>query len=748
MTQIIVTLGPATRTEEDLRFLKSQGVDFVRINMSHSNLKDLRYFIKQAKKVGLPFIIDTEGSQLRTGDLEKKIISFRENSEVKIYRSPVIGTTKKISLHPPEGVAQIERGDLLHVDFDSLILRVRETSTLAHKGYILATVVAPGTLGRNKAVIVDQGFPRPFLLPTLSPKDRKSIRLGLAENISHIAASFIRSGQAVEDIRQATQSKMKIISKIECLDALEHLDEIIEKSDMLLIDRGDLSKEIPLEKIPFAQKIILQAAQRQNKPVFIATNLLESMVERNRPTRAEARDVITSVLEGATGVTLSAETAIGRYPLQSVSTMRKLLNQADLITNTTPHQTADKKTVRFLNQKNYLLDNHIGSSIILPHGGKLVDRTSRSPQDDAHLSRLKCLPLNEEQRMDVEQIGLGTYSPLEGFLGSGDLESVLEKMCLSTGITWPLPIVLDVGTEIASTMETGEDIALTDRDGAVMAVLHLTEKYSVDKDEFVYKLYGTTSDNHPGVRWARSLEPVFLAGPIDLLRRRQSDTKHYEITPHQTRKLFRERGWSTIIGFHSRNVIHRGHEFIQLEALKLVSGDGLFIHPIIGKKKTGDWATKYIIESYETMLKKFYPPGKTVFSVFSTFSRYAGPREAIFTALCRKNFGCSHFIVGRDHTGVSDFYHPRASQDIFAKFEDLGIKPIFFDQVFYSKKGRRYIHLKDALKHSLNDRFSLSGSAARKIFEKGKCPPSWFMRPEISQTVKKGLRRGDAVFFK
>ncbi|MDZ4221407.1 MAG: adenylyl-sulfate kinase, partial [Patescibacteria group bacterium] len=251
---------------------------------------------------------------------------------------------------------------------------------------------------------------------------------------------------------------------------------------------------------------------------------------------------------------------------------------------------------------------------------------------------------------------------------------------------------------------------------------------------------------HPGVRWINSLNPVLLGGKISLIRRRESEHKEYELTPRQVRRMFEERGWSRVVGFHTRNVIHKSHEFIQLEAMRRANADGLFVHPVIGKKKPGDFHAKYIIGAYEQMVKHFYPRDKVVFATYATFSRYAGPREAIFTALCRKNFGCSHFVVGRDHTGVGDFYHPKASHEIFDRFSDLGIEPIRFDKVFYSNKLHAHVHEADDTAHSEEEKMHISGTQARKMFEQGERPPEWFMRLEISEMIISSVARGEEVF--
>ena len=275
--------------------------------------------------------------------------------------------------------------------------------------------------------------------------------------------------------------------------------------------------------------------------------------------------------------------------------------------------------------------------------------------------------------------------------------------------------------------------------------MHVEDKYVFDKDEVASKLYGTNDLKHPGAAMMKRMKPILVGGKIDLIKRRQADFKEYELTPAQVRALFEEKGWSKVVGFHTRNVIHRSHEFIQMQALNNEFCDGLFIHPVIGKKKPGDFQAKYIIAGYEKMIKDFYPKNKVVFSVFSTFSRYAGPREALFTALCRKNFGCSHFIVGRDHTGVGDFYPPTVSHEIFDKF-DIGIKPVRFAKVFYSKKLNCHIHEKENAGHDEADKLHISGTEARKMFERGEVPPDWFMRLEISAIIVSAINNGEKVF--
>lgn len=745
--EIIVTLGPSTDKEEDLRKIKDKGVDFVRINMSHSSIDDLKYFISLSKKVGIPFIIDTEGSQIRTGDLSSDTISLEENDEIKIHKKQIMGNEREICLKPSHIVDQLEKGDLIYVDFDSLIFRVSDTSTIS-KGYIMAKAISAGVLGRNKAVVIDPGSEKKFELPPLSEKDYKSIEVGLKEGIKYIAASFIRSGEFVDEVRKATKNSMKIISKIECIEALENLDDIIKKSDFLLIDRGDLSKEIPIEKIPFTQKIILKRAQQGNTGVFVATNLLETMVEKKKPTRAEIQDVVNTLLDGAHGLTLAAETAIGKYPMECINMLNKLINHTSASIDLSKFNLSDNKLIKDLEKSNYLLNMDTNSSLPTPHGGKLVNRFLKDLPDKPYLDSLQKIKLSVESQMDVEQISIGTFSPIEGFMCEKDFKCVLDNMRLSNGVIWTIPIILDVSEEKANKISIGENVALVNDDNEVIAILHVDEKYKFDKEEMVKKLYGTDSEEHPGVRWVKSMNPILVGGKIDLIKRRKSEYKEYELTPKQVRRLFEEKGLTKVVGFHTRNVIHRSHEFIQLDAMEKENCDGLFVHPVIGKKKTGDFNAKYIIESYEQMMKHFYPKNKVVFATFSTFSRYAGPREAIFTALCRKNFGCSHFVVGRDHTGVGDFYHPKAAHEIFDKFPDLGIKAVRFDKVFFSKKLDKHVHEKDDPNHEESHKLHISGTDARKMLEKGEIPPGWFMRPEIAKKIVKAIKDGEEVFVK
>jgi pyruvate kinase len=745
-TRVIATLGPATLDETHLRRFKAKGVDFVRVNMSHSSTDELERAIALAAAAGIPFIVDTEGSQVRTGKLEQSAIHYPENAEVRLTSEPVVGSERLLHLRPGTVLEQLEPGDLIHIDFDTLVLRVTNVAT-ARLGYVMARVVTDGLIGDNKAVVIVPVLARKLDIPPLSKKDYRSLEIGLRAGVGHVAVSFVRSAETVHHARRQTDGKMKIIAKIECVDALERLDEIIDAADYLLIDRGDLSKEIPIERIPFTQKAIIVQARRRDVGVFVATNLLETMVEKRKPTRAEVHDVINTIADGAYGLVLAAETAIGKHPLACVNMLERLIRQAEMTLRLVseqrhPASQLDPSVGSPPAAQMELRDPALSAALVPPHGGHLVNGVAMRPHQD--LESLPKVALDPNARMDLDQIAMGTYSPVDGFMNEEDLSSVLERMRLADGTVWPIPVVLATSQQVADQLRLGEDAALVDDFDQVVGVMKVEDKYNFDREVLCQKVYGTADSRHPGVRAAQRMGPVLLGGPIELISRRQSAVSQYDLSPRQVRRMFEDRGWSTVLGFHTRNVIHRAHEFIQMRALEEQNCDGLFVHPVVGRRKPGDYHPRFVVRSYERMIAKFYPSRRVVMATFSTFSRYAGPREALFTAICRKNFGCSHFIVGRDHTGVEDFYPRGASQEIFDQFPDLGITPVRFDEVYFSRRSKQYVVAGPGA--AVVDRLSISGTEARTMFLQGRTPPGWFMRPEISQLIVNAIENGEEVF--
>ncbi|MCB1214187.1 MAG: sulfate adenylyltransferase, partial [Deltaproteobacteria bacterium] len=294
------------------------------------------------------------------------------------------------------------------------------------------------------------------------------------------------------------------------------------------------------------------------------------------------------------------------------------------------------------------------SQTISPHGGTLINRMVSAEEKSALEAQLADLPkviLNERQLSDLDMIACGAMSPLEGFMGKADYESVVSKMRLASGLPWSLPITLAVSRDLAEKLKIGTKLALADESNQVLAVLDLTEKFNYDKKQEAKEVYGTEEEAHPGVAALYAQGEVLLAGPVRVIKRLSYDSfNERRQDPEELRKIFEERGWKTVVGFQTRNPIHRAHEYLQKCALEMV--DGLLIHPLMGATKSDDIPGDVRMQCYETLLEKYFPADRTHLSVFPAAMRYAGPREAIFHALVRKNYGCTHFIVGRDHAGV------------------------------------------------------------------------------------------------
>ena len=320
-----------------------------------------------------------------------------------------------------------------------------------------------------------------------------------------------------------------------------------------------------------------------------------------------------------------------------------------------------------------------------PHGGTLVRRVLSGDAQAQALQEAASLPavtVSADVVSDVINITTGAYSPLEGFLDSRNLGSVLDSDHLSDGTPWTIPIVLDVEPEQAKSLP--DRVALAAPNGRPIALMHVTDRYGYDKERYAQHVFGTTDSEHPGVAGLLERHDTLLGGAIDLIAEPEAAFPSYTLSPIETRVLFEAKGWRTVVGFQTRNVPHLGHEYVQKSALSFV--DGLFINPVIGRKKSGDFTDDAILTTYEALLENYYRPERAVMAVLRTEMRYAGPKEAIFHAIVRKNFGCTHFIVGRDHAGVGSYYTPYAAQEIFDDFPDLGITPMFFTSFFMCHK--------------------------------------------------------------
>ncbi|RLG81808.1 MAG: sulfate adenylyltransferase [Thermoprotei archaeon] len=369
-----------------------------------------------------------------------------------------------------------------------------------------------------------------------------------------------------------------------------------------------------------------------------------------------------------------------------------------------------------------------------PHGGKLVNRVVTGEKRDRlvlEAEELPVLSISYERAVDVVDIAHGVFSPLEGFMVQSDYLSVLHDMRLSNDLPWTIPVVLDVDPDEISGIKEGDYVALKHGE-TIVAVVRIDEIYGWDKREYAEHIYKTLDLRHPGVAKTMKRKELLVGGLVDLLNEIEYPVKHRVLWPIETRVLFREKKWERIVAFQTRNVPHLGHEYVQKAALTFA--DGLLIHPLIGWKKPGDYRDEVIFMAYEALIKHYYPRDTVVLAGLLMNMHYAGPREAVHHAIVRKNFGCTHIIIGRDHAGVGNYYAPYEAWTIFNEFPDLGITPLFIREAFYCKKCGGMVNEK-VCPHGEEHRIRISGTAIRDMLRRGKTPPEYVMRPEVARAV-------------
>lgn len=371
----------------------------------------------------------------------------------------------------------------------------------------------------------------------------------------------------------------------------------------------------------------------------------------------------------------------------------------------------------------------MAGSLILPHGGKLINKYIEKNYDD-----LKSFEVSSDIRNDAENIATGVFSPLEGFMIQEDFLNVLKEGRLSNSIPWTIPIVLDAEKEIAKQMKELKDVVLCSG-GEKFGIMHVENIYGYNKENVANAVYGTADVNHPGVNRLSKMKEFLVGGGVEIFHLKENDEiQKFRMHPSETRSEIVRRGWKTVVGFQTRNVPHVAHEMLQKAALNLY--DGLFVNPLIGKKKIGDFTDSLIINAYESLIMNYFPKNSVLFSTTHTVMRYAGPREAIHHAIMRKNFGCTHFIVGRDHAGIGNYYPPFAAQEIFNEYPDLDIIPVIFPSFYFCKKCISYANEKTC-PHGVESKEELSGTMIRKMVNSGKIPEKHLMRPEISELILK-----------
>jgi sulfate adenylyltransferase len=382
--------------------------------------------------------------------------------------------------------------------------------------------------------------------------------------------------------------------------------------------------------------------------------------------------------------------------------------------------------------------------LIAPHGGKLVNRLAEGEVHDALRGRIDGLPsvrLKGTELSDLELLGIGGFSPLDGYMCERDYRSVLKERRLADGVVWTIPITISATPDEARHIGAGKEVALVDASGKRLGIIEVEEIYRRNKEEEAKAVFGTADAHHPGVARLYETAEITLGGRVTLLERpRHDDFKRYRLEPAQSRELFRSKGWETVVGFQTRNPVHRAHEYIQKCALEIC--DGLLLHPLVGETKKDDIPAEVRMHCYEVLLEGYYPKERIALVVLPAAMRYAGPMEAIFHSIMRKNYGCTHFIVGRDHAGVGDYYGPYDAQHIFQEFteEELGIRPLFFDNAFYCKCCQSMASVKTC-PHDESEHVYLSGTKVRELLKEGKDLPSEFSRPEVVAILREYYER-------
>jgi pyruvate kinase len=728
---IITTIGPSSLDKNKVKKMDQSGADIFRINLSHTEIDNYENVItKLSKWTNKTIALDSEGAQLRTRNIKGGTTVLKANEKIYLVNDKNYkGEKSQIPINIDCINKYLFAGDLLNIDFDSALIQISES----HNDYAVARVISKGIIGSNKGINVDNNLS----LPPFTNKDLKAFEIAHRLKQNMIFISFCSSSEQIRYLREIFTYNINIIAKIESEQGLNNLDTICSEADAILIDRGDLSRDVPLEKIPYAQELIIDISKKHTTPIYVATNLMENMISNSKPTRAEVHDIVKSLESGADGLVLAAETAIGLYPVECVRVLSRIINQYFNYSNF--RETQDTQS-----QKINELTTFLSDSIIKPHGDYLIQQ--KIEELDSNIkNESQILDVDKEVYLDVTQICEGTFSPVDSFMNKSELRYVLEKNKYKNDILWTLPILLQVDAKTAKTITNNETVVLRhNKNNLLFATLKINSIEKISNMELLAKKwFGTDDLKHPGVSQFYNKGNYIISGKPLLIKNSCPGEKHnYSLTPKQSRRIFYENDWLNIVGFHTRNAPHMGHEYIQLKAIERANADAIFIAPVIGKKKQGDFKHEVIIECYERLIHNaVYGETRVILGGLDTYSRFSGPREAVFTAICHKNFGCNHFIVGRDHTGVGEYYTANASKEMINSV-DLGMNLIMFDEIRFDEKEKIYFENT----HSSNIKFSskLSGTVVRNNIINSESLPKHLLKPYIADLLANGKK--DDIF--
>jgi pyruvate kinase len=633
--EILCTLGPASMNTKVIRRLEELGIGLFRINLSHVALEDVGSMIEFIQsRTSVPVCLDTEGAQVRTVKLTQGSIDVSQNQIISVSSQKINTNEFDLNLYPDNAIEFISQGDLISIDFNSALVQVIAKSPEA----LQVRVLNGGKIGSNKAVTVM----REINLPVLTAKDEAAIKIGMKMGVKHVALSFANRGDDVDYIRQLCTPETFIISKVECRNALMHLSDICSKSDAVLIDRGDLSREESIERIPKLQKMIIKEAKSKDKKVYVATNLLESMIVSPQPTRAEVNDVINTLNDGADGLVLAAETAIGIDPISCVHMIVKLIAEFEEgVDLATPYYPRDAESL-----------------LIDPVGGKLVHRQVNAELD---YSDFKSLSVNDEVLFDCEQIALGAYSPLTGFMNQTQVSDCLESGLKNAAHYWPKPIQLVIDPGLATSININQKIVLRDQRNVAVAQMLVLNKEASNLGQQPSK--------------------IILSGSIELIQSKHTEFRQFQLHPKQSRYLFTHKNWTHVIGVIAET-IDQDYQQMQVVALKHNLADGIFvgINPISCPHEP--FAQNTVFKHYqESLLKDIYPSDSVIIGATPIAADLSTREGILHTALVLQNLGCSHFLLPQSANSLKVELVQSTARNKY-----IGIKLLFSSDLSMSDK--------------------------------------------------------------